>query len=199
MQGHEIPHPKQIPKKDHDGVNFVTNFTTEINGVNQKVWAKGAEGKFDYQALKPMFEAEKKPFNRSAHHARILKQLRAAGHLAPEALGILHPKNEKPLLLTTHIKGKPNEHWTQRELTEKELKKSGFNPQDLHQDNLFEIPDGRNAVIDASLFGPTNKKKLRKAIQKEIKRKIKLNVPAATPIPKAIGFIQQIFNFFRRN
>jgi hypothetical protein len=57
---------------------------------------------------------KKKPFNRSAHHARVLKQLRAAGHLAPDALGILHPKNKTPLLLTTHIQGIPNENRRQR-------------------------------------------------------------------------------------
>lgn len=198
MQGHEIPLPKNIPKKDHDGVNFVTNFTTEVSGVNQRVWAKDAEGKFDYESLGPLFKEQKKAFNRSTHHARMLKQLRAAGHLAPEALGILHPKRGTPLLLTTHIEGNPNNSREERKKLENKLKKSGFDPHDLHSDNVFEIQNGERAVIDASLFGPTDKQKLKQAIKKENKRKRKLIIPAPIPITKSRGFIQRILDLFRR-
>jgi hypothetical protein len=83
MQGHEIPHPSQIPQKDSRGVNFVTNFKTQVNGKRERIWAKEAGSRYDQIMLKDVFKEAKVPLSRHAHHARILKQLQAAGFESP--------------------------------------------------------------------------------------------------------------------
>lgn len=186
MQGHETPHPSQIPKKDYTGINFVTSLKTTVNGKTQRVWAKEAGSEDDYAFLKQWFKQRHQPYNRHIHHARALRQLRAAGYNSPEALGILHPKEGKVLLLTTHKKGKPNESEDRRERVEENLVEDGFWPSDLHSNNLFKTFFGQPVIIDASRFGPPNKIKLTAAIKREEKRKTKL-VPAR-------GFVGRILS-----
>jgi hypothetical protein len=164
LQGHEIPHPTQIPKSNKGNTNFVTTFQTEVGGKRQQIWAKEAGSEHDYESLKDLFKHKKVPFSRYAHHSRILKQLRAAGFESPEALGILHPKNGTPLMLTTHVRGKGVARGNGE--LEGKLENAGFYPQDLHDENVFHTKRG-HSIIDASLFGPTDKKMLAKAIEQK--------------------------------
>jgi len=191
LQGHEIPHPKHLPNSDRRGVNFVTTFRTRVNGQTQRVWAKEAGSEYDHQRLTEIFRDAKAPFARNTHHARILRQLKAAGFEAPETLGILHPKSGRPLMLTTHVEGKDAVRGNSR--LEQELESAGFKPQDLHDQNVFETKNG-HAIIDASLFGPTDKTKLNHAIEKQKQTKIQRNQTL-----KQKGLFARILNLFNRN
>jgi hypothetical protein len=92
-------------------------------------------------------------------------------------------------MLTTHIEGKDAIRGNSR--LEQDLERAGFKPQDLHDQNVFETKKG-HVIIDASLFGPTDKTKLNEAIAEETKRK-----SLAQKNPE--GFLSRLFHLLRRN
>ncbi len=165
LSGKEIPHPKKIPQIDYPGVNFVTTLETEVSGKKQQIWAKEVGGKAD-DILKIFFTNPKNRYRKNTHHARTLRQIRAAGFQAPEPLGILYPASGKPLMLTTHINGSPCEDRIERRLLVAQLKLAGLHPSDFHKKNIFKTEKGL-AIIDASRFGPVNKEKLLATIKRQ--------------------------------
>ncbi len=196
MQGRQIPHPSKIPREGMKGtVNFVTSFKTRVGEKRQKVWAKEVGGKSDTRILKQKHREAKINFNKYAHHARTLRQLKAVGYKTPEVLGILHPNQGPSLMLTTHIKGKPYKSDLHRTAFEEELKRKGFTADDLHSDNVFENKKREHVIIDASRFGPTNMKKFEKAVKKQQQKQKKEAKQNAT-IKKSKGVIGRITNFF---
>lgn len=162
LKARELPRHLIIPGKNYGNTNFVTKVRLRVNGVMQTVWLKEVSpNNADAWFLKKNFRDKNKPYTKSVATARSLRELRAAGFIAPEPLGVLHTKEGRVFLLTTHLKGKPTKG-ASVELWEK-LVKSGFDANDLNEQNVRKTRKGE-AIIDAGRFGPTDKEKLEKAI-----------------------------------
>lgn len=163
LKARELPRHIVIPKRNYGNTNFVTKVRLKVNGVMQTVWLKEVSpNNADAWFLKKNFREKNKPYNKSVATARSLRELRAAGFIAPEPLGVLHTKEGRVFLLTTHLKGKPTKG-ASIELWEK-LVKAGFDANDLNEQNVRATRMGE-AIIDAGRFGPTDKEKLEKAIK----------------------------------
>ena len=184
IQPHEIPSLESILKRDYLGQSFVTSMKTRINGKNQTIWIKETGSESDYQTLADRFKKERTAYARNLHHARVLRQLNAAGFKVPEVLGILYPKGMKrPFLLTTHVEGKFGKS-ASNDFKER-LKTAGFHPRDLHGENVIKRRKGNFAIVDASLFEPTNKKKFADWLELQPKKE-----------QEKPGFLSRILKFF---
>ncbi len=190
LRPNEIPHPKEINGKDHEGINFVTNMLMNVGGKKETVWAKEAGSDFDHQGLKRFeqeFRESNHPYLRNMHQAIILRQLRRAGFYAPEPLGILYPKGkERPFLIVRNLEGEKRENISPRFMQNflAELSHAGFFPMDVDNPGNVRIiklksldpekqfgmigAEGKPitlGIIDASVFGPTDLKRMKKYIE----------------------------------